>query len=93
MASGDASPPTAVCSSPSIAARWTRERWPAFGLAFGLVLVGWLLLGVLPWWSLLLVVFADAGWSVRRGDWSLAAFLAGGAGVVAATAALVSLLP
>lgn len=72
--------------------RWMVDRWPRFGLLFGLALIGWLLLDVVPWWTAPLVVIADAGWSARRGDWSLVAFVAWSAIAVAVTAAVVPLL-
>jgi hypothetical protein len=72
--------------------RWMRERWPRFGFYFGLVLIGWLLLGVVPWWTVPLMLVVDAVWSARRGDWSLVAFLAWGAVSVAGAVGLVSLL-
>ena len=53
---------------------------------------GWLLLGFLPWWTVLIVVAVDAAWSARRGDWSLAAFLAFSVAVFAAVAVGASLL-
>lgn len=69
-----------------------QERWPRFGLYAGLVLVGWLLLGVLPWWTVPLVLVLDAAWSARRGDWSLVAFLTFSAAMVAVVAVAVALL-
>ena len=66
--------------------RWMKERWPRFGFYAGLVLVGWLLLGFLPWWTASFVVVMDAAWSAGRGDWSLVAFLTYCTAVVAVVA-------
>lgn len=69
-----------------------RERWPRFGSSAGLALAGWLLLGILPWWTVAIVVAVDATWSARRGDWSLVAFLTFAVGAFSATAIGAALL-
>lgn len=69
-----------------------RERWPRFAHYAGLALAGWLLLGFLQWWAVLIVVAVDAAWSARRGDWSLVAFLTFSIAVFAAVAVGASLL-